>query len=348
VPVEIQVTDAPTLALLRASGNPWAEVHCEILGMHGQFLKVFAMPATAPGLPGVLVDIPPAEIDSVVVKPDSNVIVVNIRRTLPLSSSQGGQPFRFGFAFGSGVVALSSCFTVLAKQGKIGASIKPPKPVPIEEENPGRRAAKDAIAAEARRQSGREVVVSGQLSSAAAPRPAPDPRSLPSSPSANGQRKLKLSHHAVTFPPPSSAAAISPQAAGRFAPPYNTRPHKRSKFFADIGAGVEDAKARNERPPGLPNAFGNATASSNVETPTDRHLPPPPMPSLAFSALLGTESPLSATLPFSYADLIDGDHLLAPLAGESLPSDGSLSASALHVTFDDSEDEEGSSGSKSG
>jgi LSD1 subclass zinc finger protein len=113
--IQIQITDKEALdAILAASTRPdGVQLTCEVVGFLGQFLTHFT--------DGFLVDIPAVEIMKKTLDPSTGTITVSVKRTLPLSSSHGGQPLRLAFHIVPRIVVVTEPFVVLAKQGKTGS-----------------------------------------------------------------------------------------------------------------------------------------------------------------------------------------------------------------------------------
>ena len=122
--VEIRIQSAALIETLKAYSAEVPPVHAEIVGFANQFLQTFDPTATVAFPAGRLVDVPPVDIDSYNFNPTTSILTLGVRRTLPLSSSHGGQPMKLAFHFATDITAFSAPFIVLAKQGKIGSTIK--------------------------------------------------------------------------------------------------------------------------------------------------------------------------------------------------------------------------------
>jgi hypothetical protein len=130
-------------------------VTIEVVGFQGHFLTHYVN--------GDLVPLEPPEIVNLEYNCTERLLVVSIRRTLPLSSSHGGQPLRLAFHFATGVVAFTESLTVLAKQGKTGSFKKILRPKRGAVLSEARLAAREGIESAIRRSRGAVLLAAGGI-----------------------------------------------------------------------------------------------------------------------------------------------------------------------------------------
>lgn len=87
-----------------------------MVGVNAQFLFHF--------VEGNMLPVPEPTIETATVSEEHESVLVSVKRSLPLSSSHGGQPLRLAFVVPGGHVFVSESFQVLAKQGKAGTPLK--------------------------------------------------------------------------------------------------------------------------------------------------------------------------------------------------------------------------------
>lgn len=126
--MSIHITDIATLTVAKSATRLDTILRCEALGFEGDLLRVYELSEGSSRL-GRMAHYPAIDIVSCHWSADAeDVLVVNVKRNLPLSSAHGGQPLRLCFYFmATDIFAISTPFTVFAKQGKAGQPHKPLK-----------------------------------------------------------------------------------------------------------------------------------------------------------------------------------------------------------------------------